>query len=133
LEDAVLDSDALIDAYDLGVEKFSGVHTTHISLYEFLRGLAYLGKSVAEYKSYIESNLEVLPIDNRAIILAATVHAGLKKKGAMVEDPDLLIACVCIANHLPIVTGNVKHFERFARYGLTVIPVNEFVSSVRPA
>ena len=46
MEVAVLDSDALIEAYDIGIEKFSGLHTTHISLYEFLRGLAYLGKKV---------------------------------------------------------------------------------------
>ncbi|MDA4127563.1 MAG: type II toxin-antitoxin system VapC family toxin, partial [Thaumarchaeota archaeon] len=82
--------------------------------------MAYLGKSVTDYKAYLESNLEVLSLDNKAIILASNVYAGLKKKGALVEDPDLLIACMCMANRLPIVTGNVKHFERFVQFGLTV-------------
>lgn len=131
MEDACLDSDALIEAYSLGIEKFNGVHTTSISIYEFLRGLAYLGKSVPEYKSFLESNLEVLSLDNKAIILASDVHAGLKKKGALVEDPDLLIACICIANKLPIVTGNTKHFERFAQFGLKISPLGEFVASVQ--
>jgi predicted nucleic acid-binding protein len=131
LEDAVLDSDALIEAYDMGVEKFSGVHTTYISLYEFLRGLAYLGKSTVEYKSYLESSLEVLPLDNKAVLLASNVYAGLIKKGTLVEDPDLLIACICIANKLPIVTGNTRHYERFREFGLLVRAKAKFMAAAR--
>ena len=131
MEDACLDSDALIEAYDLGMEKFGGVRTTCISLYEFLRGLAHLGKSVTEYKAYVESNLEVLPFDNRAIVMASELHAKLRKKGALVEDPDLLIASMCVANGIPLVTGNVKHFERFVQYGLDVRPLDAFIASVQ--
>jgi tRNA(fMet)-specific endonuclease VapC len=131
LEEACLDTDALIEAYELGMEKFNGLNTTCISIYEFLRGLAYLGKSIPEYKSFLEANLEVLSLDNRAVILASNIHAGLKKKGTLVEDPDLLIACMCMANQVPIVTGNTKHFERFVSYGLTVKPLNEFMASIR--
>ena len=130
MEDAVLDSDALIKAYDLGIKKFVGVHTTYVSIYEFLRGLAYLGKQLPEYKTFLEAYLDVLPLDNKAIVLASTVYAGLRKKGLLVEDPDLLIACTCIANHLPLVTGNAKHFARFSEYGLTLKPLNEFMSAV---
>jgi hypothetical protein len=129
MEDACLDSDALIDAYDLGIEKFNGVHTTYISLYEFLRGLAYLGKSIAGYKAYLESNLEVIPLDNKAITLASSVYAQLRKKGTLVDDPDLLIACMCITRGLPIVTGNVKHFERFREFGLSLRPKDDFLAA----
>ncbi|MDG6898637.1 MAG: type II toxin-antitoxin system VapC family toxin, partial [Nitrososphaerota archaeon] len=68
MEDAVLDSDALIKAYDLGIKKFVGVHTTYVSIYEFLRGLAYLGKQLPEYKTFLEAYLDVLPLDNKAIV-----------------------------------------------------------------
>jgi predicted nucleic acid-binding protein len=131
LEDAVLDSDALIEAYDIGIEKFGGVRTTHISLYEFLRGLSYLGKQVGEYKAYLEANVGMLGLDNRAIVTAADVYARLRKRGSLVDDPDLLIASICIANGLPIVTGNVKHFERFKEFGLSLKEKDQFLSSAR--
>jgi len=129
LEDAVLDSDALIEAYDIGIEKFSGVRTTYISLYEFLRGLAYLGKQVGEYKTYLEANVEMLALDNRAVVTASDVYAKLRKRGSLVDDPDLLIASMCIANGLPIVTGNAKHFERFKEFGLSLMEKDDFLSS----
>ena len=124
-------SDALFEAYDIGIEKFSGLHTTHISLYEFLRGLAYLGKKASEYKTYIEASIEPLPLDNRAVTTASEVYAKLRKAGSLVEDPDLLIASICIANAIPIVTGNVKHFERFREHGLSIRPMDNFLAPVR--
>ncbi|MDG6982928.1 MAG: type II toxin-antitoxin system VapC family toxin [Nitrososphaerota archaeon] len=131
MEDAVLDSDALIEAYDIGIEKFVGLHTTHISLYEFLRGLAYLGKKVDEYKAHIEANVELLPLDDRAVATASEVYAKLRKAGSLVEDPDLLIASICIANGVPIVTGNVEHFERFREHGLSVRRMDDYLAPVR--
>ena len=131
MEEAVLDSDVLIDVYELGVEKFNGMRTTCISLYEFLRGLSYLGKQAGEYKAYLESNLDVLPLDNKAVLQASVLYGTLKRRGALVEDPDLLIASMCIANGLPVVTGNSKHFERFKEFGLSVRQKDEFLASVR--
>ena len=131
MEEAVLDSDVLIDAYELGVEKFNGMRTTCISLYEFLRGLSYLGKQAGEYKAYLESNLDVLPLDNEAVLQASVLYGTLKRRGALVEDPDLLIASMCIANGLPVVTGNAKRFERLREFGLSVRQKDEFLASVR--
>jgi predicted nucleic acid-binding protein len=42
----------------------------------------------------------------------------------------LLIAAMCIANKLSLVTGNGKHFERFRRYGLTISPLKPFMDAV---
>ncbi|MDG7025023.1 MAG: PIN domain-containing protein [Nitrososphaerota archaeon] len=107
------------------------MRTTCISLYEFLRGLSYLGKQAGEYKAYLESNLDVLPLDNKAVLQASVLYGTLKRRGALVEDPDLLIASMCIANGLPVVTGNSKHFERFKEFGLSVRQKDEFLASVR--
>ena len=131
MESAVLDSDALIEAYDLGIEKFSGRWTTYISLYEFLRVLSYMGKQVAEHKSHVEGSIEVLPLDNQAVLKASELYGALRKKGTLVDDPDLLIASACIAGGLPMVTGNVKHFERFKEFGLSLRPMDEFFATAR--
>ena len=131
MEDACLDSDALIEAYAAGIANFGGLHTTCISLYEFLRGLAYLKKDVAEYKAHVELHLGVLGLDNEAIIIASKIFGELKSKGALVEDPDLLIASICLANGLALVTGNARHFDRFGPHGLKVKPLRDFMAFVR--
>lgn len=131
MEDAVLDSDVLIDAYEMGVEKLNGMRTTCVSLYEFIRGLSYLGKQAGEYKAYLERYLDVLPLDNRAVLQASVLYGTLKRRGTPVEDPDLLIASMCIAKGLPLVTGNAKHFERFREFGLSVRQKDEFLASAR--
>jgi predicted nucleic acid-binding protein len=131
LEDACLDSDAVIEAYQAGITRFSGLHTTCISLYEFLRGVAYLGKDVGDYKATLESHLDVLGLDNQSILQSSRIFGDLKRKGSLVQDPDLLKAGICIANALPLVTGNLRHFERFARYGLTLRPLDEFMNAVQ--
>ena len=130
MEDAVLDSDALIEAYEAGISRFDGLHTTCISLYEFLRGLAYLKKDVAQYMGYVESHLEVLPLDDATVGEASRIYGELKRRGALVEDPDLLIASMCIVNKLPLVTGNARRFERFSECGLVVKPMKGFIESV---
>jgi hypothetical protein len=82
---------------------------------------------VSEYKGYVESHLEVLPLDNAAIRLASKIYGELRSRGTLVEDPDLLIASMCISNKLPLVTGNAKHFERFRQYGLATKPMSHFM------
>lgn len=131
MEGACLDSDALIEAYQAGIGKFSGLSTTCVSLYEFLRGLAYLGKDLEEYKAHLEAHLNVLALDNKAILQASRMFGELKRSGSLVEDPDLLIAGICLANSLPLVTGNARHFQRFGKYGLTLRPLNEFMGDAR--
>ena len=130
MENACLDSDALIEAYQAGITKFMGLQTTCISLYEFLRGISYLKKDVGEYKAHLESQLNVLGLDNQSIVLASRMFGDLKRKGDLVQDPDLLIASICLANSLPLVTGNAKHFERFGRYGLALRPLDEFMDQI---
>lgn len=131
MEGACLDSDALIEAYQAGIARFSGLYTTCVSLYEFLRGLAYLGKDLEEYKAHLEAHLNVLALDNKAILQASRMFGELKRNGSLVEDPDLLIAGICLANSLPLVTGNARHFQRFGKYGLTLRPLNEFMGDAR--
>ncbi|WP_269199656.1 PIN domain-containing protein [Acidianus ambivalens] len=92
-----------------------------MNLYEFLRGLAFIGKDLDEFKLWIEINLNVLCIDNNSLKVASKIYAELRKKGEIIEDPDLLIASICIANNLPLITHNKKHFKRLEKFGLKVV------------
>jgi predicted nucleic acid-binding protein len=84
---------------------------------------------LGEYKTQLELHLNVLGLDNHAIVQASKIFGDLKRNGSLVQDPDLLIAGICLANSLPLVTGNAKHFERFGRYGLALRPLNEFMET----
>lgn len=67
-----------------------------------------------ENKKIIESfqtKFDVLPIFPTLDIYAKE-KAGLKTKGKMVDDFDLLIGAAAIYNDLILVTKNRKHFER---------------------
>jgi predicted nucleic acid-binding protein len=116
-----LDTDILIDAFKSDVRKIIGYYTTCINLYEFLRGLAFIGKDLDEFKLWIEINLNVLCIDNNSLKVASKIYAELRKKGEIIEDPHLLIASICIANNLPLITHNKKHFKRLEKFGLKVV------------
>jgi hypothetical protein len=74
---------------------------------EIVSSLSYLYL----YNEYYNSSLKV----------ASTIYSDLRKRGELIEDPNLLIASICIANDLSLMTGNKKHFERLKRYGLKLI------------
>jgi len=116
-----LDTDILIDSFKRDPRKIIGYYTTCVNLYEFLRGLAFIGKNVDEFKVWVEANLNVLCIDNSSLKIASRIYADLRKKGNLVEDPDLLIASICIANNLVLRTNNKKHFRRLEEYGLRLM------------
>ncbi|MDT7901892.1 MAG: PIN domain-containing protein [Acidianus sp.] len=80
-----------------------------------------MGKDLDEFKLWIEINLNVLCIDNNSLKVASKIYAELRKKGEIIEDPDLLIASICIANNLPLITHNKKHFKRLEKFGLKVV------------
>lgn len=57
--------------------------------------------------------VKILPIFN-AINIYAKEKVGLRKKGTMISDFDILIASTSIANGLVMVTENTKDFKRIS-------------------
>ncbi len=54
---------------------------------------------------------EVLPFDDQAARLAGRINADLERLGRVIGMPDVMVAAIALRNGLPIVTGNVVHFE----------------------
>ena len=97
---------ATLSAADLAISCFN--------LAELLFG-AYNSEFIEknlERVSYIETTIEVLPFDRKAIDNFSVIKADLKKQGRLVDDFDMLIAAVALSNDLILVTNNEKHFER---------------------
>jgi predicted nucleic acid-binding protein len=101
---------------------------TVITIYEVNIGLERTKRKISE-KRYKELNskwlefisgIEILPLNLKEAVKAAAVYDALESKGTMIDDNDLLIAGILLANAVPkIITRNAKHFRRIPR--LTVI------------
>lgn len=75
----------------------------------------YLGNLKMKRKEPLDDFLEqfvVFPFDHKASKTAAKIQASLEKSGEGIGIPDTLIAGICIANHLPLLTLNTRHFSK---------------------
>lgn len=99
------------------VEKYLRFHRTLsvsvITYYEIIRGLKALSNinKLNAFKQFM-SSCEVLDLDSLTAEKAAEIYNVLKKKGALVEDADILIAATAIKNELVVITDNTRHFDR---------------------
>jgi tRNA(fMet)-specific endonuclease VapC len=94
-----------------------------ISVLEIVRGFWQVRRPdrVAVFEASLV-DAEVLPFDDAAARLAGRIYADLEVRGRIIGMPDAMIAAIAISHDLPVVTGNVAHFEwvREAQYPLTV-------------
>ena len=80
--------------------------------YELVRGLKSIGASskIKEFMKMYEE-MEHLPLDMKAINQAVDIYVNLHK-GQQIEDNDIYIAAIAMANDCTLVTANEKHFSR---------------------
>lgn len=97
--------------------------TSAVSVAEIVFGLHRVGREdrVALFESSLVT-AEVLPFDDAAARLAGRINADLERTGRIIGFPDVMIAAIALRNSVPVVTGNVAHFEqvRTARYDLVI-------------
>jgi tRNA(fMet)-specific endonuclease VapC len=67
--------------------------------------------ALVEYYDAISSSLTVLDFDLASAKIYSKLKFNLKKTGKTVQDFDLMIASICLANDLILVTNNTKHFQ----------------------
>ncbi|HTP25036.1 MAG TPA: type II toxin-antitoxin system VapC family toxin [Anaeromyxobacteraceae bacterium] len=117
----VADTDVLIDALERtrgpAVKRIGALiqrgelATTAISLYELTAGPGTTGAHLEILRAQLDPVL-VLPVTPGAAHIAASANRYLSRRGQAIAIPDTLIAGVCIAHGLSLLTGNVKHFGR---------------------
>lgn len=97
--------------------------TSAVSVAEIVYGLRRIRREdrIALFESSL-STVEVLPFDDAAARLAGRINADLERNGRVIGMPDVMIAAIAIHGGLPIVTGNIAHFEqvRSAGYDLVI-------------
>lgn len=92
------------------------LQTTAITCFELLSG-ATKGKRFDRIRGLLDL-LPVLPLDREAAQRAAEVRHELERTGQSIGMADSLIAGIALANDLPLLTRNRRHFERVAHLRL---------------
>ncbi len=76
---------------------------------------AYNSKRVEANLKRIElfkKNLTILSDSERSAMLFGKIKANLRSGGKIIEDFDILIASIAVANDSILITNNTQHFER---------------------
>lgn len=119
----LLDTDILIEFFRKKpsvVTRVAAYLTDHdrlsisiITYYEVLRGLRQAGIT-AQLQAFEDftADSEMLLLDLTAVHKAADVYAVLRKQGQLINEGDILIAGIALANNYVLVTNNTVHFSR---------------------
>jgi predicted nucleic acid-binding protein len=78
---------------------------TVFELYAGVRGAHRLKQLEAFFE-----RVPVLPLDLLAAAYAGKIYTDMKAEGMTVGNQDILIAGICLANGLSLLTGNKAHF-----------------------
>ena len=119
-----LDSDFLVETLRGNIEikemKTNIYHeklfTTSINAYEILYGARTSEKNkenMIEAKKLL-SSLSILDFDEKAADVSSKIDVELTRKGLKIDLKDILIASICIANDVPLMTRNTSHFSRIS-------------------
>lgn len=124
----ILDTNACID-YLNGVNEIREVlksqgdlvHLTSISIYEVSIGLERTKRKIS-LKRFDEMNkvwldflsgMEIFSLGYKEAMKAAQIFDGLESRGEIIDDNDILICGIMLANGISkILTRNIKHFEK---------------------
>lgn len=93
-----------------------------ITVMEIVYGWRKDGNDEAlEHFLEILQDVEVLDFDQSAAQVAGHLNAELDRAGTKIGCEDPLIAAVAIARSLPLVTRNLRHFERVKELAFPLI------------
>jgi tRNA(fMet)-specific endonuclease VapC len=92
------------------------INISMITYYEIISGLKHRDacKKTVSFLDFASKN-RVLPLTEASVTISANIYAELRKDGKPLDDIDLLIAGVAVANNLVLVTHNRNHFERIRK------------------
>ncbi len=95
------------------LDYFDGFSLSIITYYEILRGLKYIGnkRELGDFENLMD-NSELITLDREIIKKASDIYVGLKEKGELIGDADILIAASCLLKNMVLVTDDEEHFRR---------------------
>ena len=109
----------VVDACNLYCQEYRQLSFSLITYYEILSGLKHRDaqKQLDKFLRFSQLN-QIILLSEESVTISAQLYADLRKKGTPVDDIDLLIAGVALANDLVLVTHNQRHFGKIERLEL---------------
>lgn len=103
----------IIKYFSLYLQEYQKLNFSLITYYEILSGLKHRDahKQIENFLAFSQQN-NIILLNQESVIISAEIYANLRKKGTPVDDIDLLIAGVAMANNLVLITHNQKHFGK---------------------
>jgi predicted nucleic acid-binding protein len=83
---------------------------TRAELFYGVYNSSKITQNLAVAKDFCQT-IEVILPSSQSDEIFGRIKSELKTKGKIVADLDLMIASICLANGLTLVTANTKHFE----------------------
>lgn len=80
-------------------------------LYEGAFGSPEPQLQLSELRHFVSGFVQ-LPVTELILVVFAELRATLRRQGQLIPDIDLFIAATALAHDLPLVTRNVRHFNR---------------------
>ena len=109
------DDRGVVDRYYQETSNGNGFVIPPIAFYEVQRWLFKKNLSVKQraFDNFCNA-LEIGEFSYSVLLEAANIYADLENRGQMIDDGDIFIAAFCLVNDYPLVTNNMRHFERIS-------------------
>ncbi|MEA5619295.1 type II toxin-antitoxin system VapC family toxin [Cronbergia sp. UHCC 0137] len=103
----------VVSQFQAYLSEYQQINLSIVTYYEVLSGLKHRDaqKQLTLFLDPAAQNI-ILPLTAQSVNLSADSYAKLRQDGTPVDDIDLLIAGVALANNLVLVTHNQRYFSR---------------------
>jgi tRNA(fMet)-specific endonuclease VapC len=103
----------VVERFQDYLKEHEKINISIMTYYEIISGLKHRDaqKQLASFQEFIAYNT-VLPLTTNSATISADIYANLRNKGTPIDDIDILIAGIAIANDLIIVTNNIRDFGK---------------------
>jgi tRNA(fMet)-specific endonuclease VapC len=132
MDRALLDTDILsevmrgkdvrvVEHASLYIQTYGRFTISAVTVAEVVKGFERLQRQadIARFMTNVRI-MEVLSLTGQAAIIAGRIYGTLERSGLPIGRMDPLIAAIALSNNLPLVTGNVLHYERLRSLGFNL-------------
>ncbi|MBD2569847.1 type II toxin-antitoxin system VapC family toxin [Anabaena lutea] len=103
----------VVERFQAYLKEHNKINISIITYYEIVSGLKHRDaqKQLISFLEFASYNT-VLPLTTGSATISADIYANLRNKGTPIDDIDILIAGIAIANDLIMVTNNIRDFGK---------------------
>ncbi|MEK6697884.1 MAG: type II toxin-antitoxin system VapC family toxin [Nitrospirota bacterium] len=122
MKPALIDTDILslffrnnpnvVSSFAKYLKRHETINFSIITYYEILSGLKHrdASKQLNTFLDFANRNT-IIPLTEQSASISSDLYAISRKKGKPIDDIDLLIAGIALANGLALITHNTDHFQ----------------------